>query len=206
MHGVDDGFDQNKYILGTETIRFNFSLTLSNFPIEIKIGTEGTSANKLGLAKNSTLLNRLSSAGLIHSKTWAYYQGWTGAETRHQLDGSLVFEGYDEVKKIGQNTTISFSNDDQCVSGLLVTIHDIKMNFLHGTNQSIFGSFAGSAMDACLVPNIPLLDLPVGLWNSFVKLSGVNVLGRSVGINAWGMLISGNKSLVFFYLTTGLVL
>lgn len=158
-----------------------------------------TPSNLLGLARNSTLLNRLSSAGLIASWSWGYYQGWTGAETQHQLDGSLVLGGYDEAKTTGKNTTLSFSDSENCVSGLLVTVRDIKMNLQNGTDLSIFGSSAGSAMSACLNPTYPLMSLPVDIWNSFVQFSEVDVLYRSWGINSWAMLISGNGSFVFFY-------
>lgn len=190
--------DHNNDLPGIETIRINSSLTLSNFPIGISKGSSAQS-NSLGLARNSTLLNRLSSAGLIASRTWGYYQGWTGAETQHQLDGSLVLGGYDEAKTIGKNTTLSFSDDNNCVSGLLVTVNDIKMNLLNGTDLSIIGPSAGTAMNACLNPASPLVSLPVDMWNSFVQFSGVNVLYRSSGINYWAMLISGNGSLVSLY-------
>ena len=189
-------------IPGIETMRINSSLTLSNFPIGIfsfGIARDSTPIQLLGLGRNSTLLNRLSSAGLIASRTWGYYQGWTGAETQHQLDGSLVLGGYDEAKTIGQSTNISFSDDINCPSGLLVTVRGIKMNLLNGTELSIFGSSAGSAMNACLRPSLPIMNFPAHVWDLFVQFTGVDVLGRSKGINFWAMLISGNGSLVSFY-------
>ena len=194
--------DHDNDLPGTETIRINSSLALSDFPVGImKIPYRDvirTPSNFFGLARNSTLLNRLSSAGLIASRTWGYYQGWTGAETQHQLDGSLVLGGYDEAKTTGKNTTLSFSDNKDCVSGLLVTVSDIKMNLQNVTDLSIFGSSAASAMSACLNPTYRLISLPLDIWNSFVQFSGVEVLYRSRGINSWAMLISGNGSLVSF--------
>lgn len=195
----DFDFGQYNYLLGTEMIRINSNLTLSNFPIGIGIRPVYQSKNSLGLARNSTLLNRLLSAGLINSRTWEYYSGWTDAETQHQLNGSVVLEGYDEAKKLGQNTTLIVSDVANCPTGLLVTVHDIELNLLDGRNLSLLGPSAGSAMNACVWPTSPVLGLPVEVWNSFVQFSGVNVLGRSVGINFWAMLISSNGSLVSFY-------
>ena len=188
-------FDENNYVLGTETIRINSSLTLSNYSIGVETEPEIGNRNSLGLARNSTFLNRLLSAGLINSKTWGYHAGWIGAETQHQLDGSLVLGGYDEAKKSGQNSIFSFSNVPDCLSGFLITIHDIEMNFLDGQNISLSDPSAGSAMNACLQPSLPLMNLPVNIWESFVQFSEVNVLGRT---NDWAMLISSNTSSVFF--------
>jgi hypothetical protein len=82
----------------------------------------------MGLGTNSTLLNALISAKAIASRTWGYSQGWTGAEAENQVDGSLVLGGYDAAKTKGNNVTVPFSNDPHCVSNLVVTISDIKMN------------------------------------------------------------------------------
>ena len=105
--------DKSDDFTGTETIRIGSSAPLSNFPIRSPPSLF-SAQNFLGLSKNSTLLNRLSAAGLIASRAWGYYQGWTGAETQHQLDGSLVLGGYDEAKTIGQNTSFSFGDADSC--------------------------------------------------------------------------------------------
>lgn len=190
-----DKFDK---LIGIETIRIGSSLPLSNFPVILSPSLLG-GQNILGLARNSTLLNRLSSDGLIASRAWGYYQGWTGAETQHQLDGSLVLGGYDEAKTIGKNASFFFGGEGTCNSGLSFTISDIKMNFLNGTHVSIIDPSPGSAMGACLSFSYPLVSLPVDMWNSFVQFSEVNVLGRALGANNEAMLISGNRSLVFPY-------
>ena len=202
LQSVDDVVtgpnDENNYMLGTETIRINSSLTLSNFSIGIETQPEIGNRNTLGLGENSKFLKRLLSAGLIYSRTWGYHAGWTGAETQHQSDGSLVLGGYDEAKKSGQNSTFSILRIPACPSGFLITLHDIEMNFLDGRNRSLLGPSAASAMNACLQPSYHIMNLPVQIWESFVQFSEVNVLGRTNGINDWAMLISSNKSSVFF--------
>lgn len=190
--------DKIEDLTGTETIRIGSSLHLSNFPIKISPSLF-SAQNFLGLSKNSTFLNRLSSAGFIASRAWGYYQGWTGAETQHQIDGSLVLGGYDEAQTIGKNITFSFGDAGSCNSGLSFIISDIKMNLLNGTDVSIFDSSPGAAMNACLSFSYPLMALPADMWNSFVRFSGVNVLGRALGANNEAMLISGNGSSVFSY-------
>lgn len=187
---------QTDDLTGTETIRIGSGLSLSNYPIIISPSLF-SAQNFLGLSKNSTFLNRLSSAGLIASRAWGYYQGWTGAETQHQLDGSLVLGGYDEAQTIGESNSFSFGNSASCDSGLFFTISDIKMNLLNGTDVSIFGSSPGSAMNACLSFSYPFVSLPVDMWNSFVRFSGVNVLGRALKASDGAMLISGDRSSVF---------
>ena len=190
--------DKIEDLTGTDTIRIGSSLPLSKFLITISPSLGGAQ-NLLGLSQNSTLLDRLSSAGLIASRAWGYYQGWTGAETQHQVDGSLILGGYDEAQTIGTNTTFSFGDAESCSSGLSFTISDIKMNLLNGTDVSIFGLSPGAAMNACLSFSYPLVALPADMWNSFVQFSGVNVLGRTLGANNEAMLISGNRSSVFSY-------
>ena len=184
-------------LAGTETIRIGSNLSLLNVPIQISSAL-ASAQNFLGLTKTSTFLNRLSSAGLIASRAFGFYQGWTGSETQHQVDGSLVFGGYDEAQTIGENMTFSFGTAGSCQSGFSFTISDIKMNFLNGTDVSIFDSSPGATMNACLSFSYPLMVLPAEMWNSFVRFSGVNVLGRAVGIHNDAILISGHESSVFF--------
>lgn len=164
-----------------------------NVPIQIS-SSLASAQNFLGLAKNSTVLNRLSWAGLIASRAWGYYQGWTGAETEHQRDGSLVLGGYDKAKTIGENTTFPiFDENRNCTSGLAFSVADIKMNFLNGTDVSILGPSPGAAINACLTTISPLISLPVDIFDSFVQFSEMNVLGQSYGIND-PVLISGSSS------------
>ena len=59
----------------------------------------------IGLGFNLTILNILKSAGHIGSRTWSLCWGLAGATAHAQVDGSLVFGGYDAGKVKGPNFT-----------------------------------------------------------------------------------------------------
>ena len=183
--------DHDQDLPGNDTVHLNSSLALTTFPLGIsRVKDTYGSMNSIGLGSNSTLLNALVSAGTIASKTWAFFQGWTGAESNQQMDGSLVLGGYDKAKVMGNNITLPFSESLNCISHLIVTITDIKMNLKNGSNPSILGPSAGSAFKACIKPDVHVTGLSSDIWSSFVGISGVHEIGRSDGINFWGMLIS----------------
>ena len=118
--------------------------------------------NTLGIGRNSTLLNTLFSAGAIASRTWSYWHGWAGAESQHQIDGNLTVGGYDAAKTLGTNVTLPFTNSEpeNCPSGYIVTITEIKMNLKNGSSPSILGaSNKGSAMRACVDGLFPTMML-----------------------------------------------
>ena len=149
--------------------------------------------NALVLGRNSTLLNALFSKGAISSRIYSYLQGWTGAEASQQRDGILTLGGYDAAKVAGDNITLPFSNDEDCSSeGYIVTVNDIQMNLKNGSNISILGPSAGSAMKACIVPGYTVLSLSEDIWNAFVKVSKITAATtiRSTGVHFWGMLIN----------------
>jgi len=56
---------------------------------------QGEGINTLGFGRNSTLLNALVASGALSSRSWGFWQGWTGAESKNQIDGNLIFSGYD---------------------------------------------------------------------------------------------------------------
>ena len=66
----------------------------------------------LGLGRNLTLLNALISAGVIASRTFLIFQGWTGSQTQYQTDVSLILGGYDSTKVTSNNITLSFALED----------------------------------------------------------------------------------------------
>lgn len=110
------------------------------------------------------------------------------------MDGNLVFGGYDAAKIAGNNITLPFITDSHCPEGYIVTISDIKMNLLNGSNPSILGPSAGSALRACIGPGYPLMSLSQDVWDAFVKVSGVREVGRSNQTNFFGMLIATDTS------------
>ena len=184
-----------KDVPGNDTVHLNSTFSLPTFPLGINRGPgELQSMNMVGLGVNSSLLNILLSAGAIASRTWALFHGWTGAESEHQMDGSLVLGGYDAAKLTGNNITLPFTEDQACATHLVVVITDIKMKLKNGSNTSILGSSAGSAIKACISPDYPIMSLGADIWKSFVNISNVTEMGRSFGINFYGMLISTNGS------------
>ena len=185
--------DHAKDVPGNDTFHLNSTFSLPTFPFGISRLPAG-SMNMIGLGTNSSLLNTLLSTGAIASRTWALFQGWTGAESEHQIDGSLVLGGYDTAKMTGSNTTIPFTQDQSCATHLVVVITDIKMNLKNGSNPSILGSSAGSAIKACIAPEFPIMSFSIDIWNSFKSVANVDDIGRSYGINFWGMIISANGS------------
>ena len=171
---------------GTDQLVPNSSLKLSNFPIGIeRINAPGFSL--IGLGSNSTFVRALFDAGAIASKTWSLAWGWTGATTAHQMDGNMVFGGYDAAKSTGPNVTSPFTSHFQCPSRLMVTITDIVLNLKNGSNPSILGTGHGSALRACVDPSYPLITIPLDVYTSFVDIGGGTFWNRSVGNAIWGM-------------------
>ncbi len=187
----DNGFTsgQDNDAWGTDTLLVNTTLSVPLFPLGIYRGSTG-SQNTLGLGRNSTILNALVSAGAIASRTFSIFQGWTGSQTEYQTDGSLIVGGYDSAKITGNNITLPFTVEDNCNSGLIISVTDINMNLINGSNVSVIGQSQGSAMRACIEPNYSPITLPEEIWWAFTNVTGVAETGRSVSpINLWGMTI-----------------
>ena len=143
----------------------------------------------LGLGRNSTLLNTLSSVGIIASRMYGYFQGWTGAYAEYQTDGNLVLGGYDAAKVSGNNITLLFAPSADCKCGYFITVTDLKMNLRNGSNISIIGQSAGSALEACVDGAGPIM-VTEDIWWAFTNVTGVREIGRSISsLNFWTMLI-----------------
>ncbi|KAM0193010.1 hypothetical protein ACHAPI_007959 [Fusarium lateritium] len=126
-----------------DKVKLEGSVALQDFPFGIPTSEwddEPSTLSPLGLGRNSTYLNALRTAGKITSRVWSIF--WGRMWTRNDLDGSLVLGGYDEKKVTGENYTAplvfgNFDAKDGCWTGMRVTVTDIKINFLGGTNASI---------------------------------------------------------------------
>ena len=138
-----------KDVFGRDTVAVNASLRLDSYPIGIT-RVDGEELNVMGFGINSTLLTALSTAGLLASKTWGYFHGWTGADPTTQLDGNLVLGGYDKAKISGTNLTLPLSHEKNCVSGLLITVSDVVLNLKNGSEASIMGGSKGRALRGCV--------------------------------------------------------
>jgi hypothetical protein len=150
--------------------------------------------NSLGFGMQSTILNGLSNAGLIASRTFSMFFGLTGASKDHQMDGSLVIGGYDAAKIAGQNYTLPLIYTTACPTGLLTVVTDISMNFENGTSQSITGAAQGFALQMCIQPGYPLITIPSDIWSNFQRYATGTYLGRSFGINLFGELYAADNA------------
>lgn len=194
LHLAEESLPQHSNdVYGTDTLKLNSSLSHADFPFGVNRG-KVDNVNALGVGRNSTLLNTLVSRGNIASRTYSFWEGWTGAESRHQMDGSLVLGGYDAAKISGNNITLPFSTDSVCLEGYIATISDIKMAFPNGSSPSILGSSARSPLRACIGPGYPIMTLPQDIWQAFVEASGVTEVGRSLQTDFLGMLIAADTS------------
>ncbi|KAF6222241.1 hypothetical protein HO133_001327 [Letharia lupina] len=184
--------DQDNDTWGSDTLLVNTTLSVPDFPLGIFRGSRDYQ-NTLGLGRNSTLLNALVSAEAIASRTFSIFQGWTGAQTQYQTDGSLILGGYDSAKITGKNITLPLTVEEDCINGLLISVTDINMNLNNGSNISIIGKSRGSAMRACIEPDYSPMTLSEDIWWAFTNVTGVAETGRSVSpINLWGMMIPTN--------------
>ena len=178
---------------GTDTLDVNSSLSLPSFPIGVN-SEDGDLFNSLGLGRNSTFLNAMVAKKVISSRTYSFWQGWTGSSANHQLDGSLTFGGYDAAKIADKNITLAMTDDVDCLPGTLVYITAITLGFPNGTTASIMGPSRANTMRACISAPYPIMSLPADIWDAFVNATGVVLpvdgIGRSGGINFLGMRIS----------------
>ncbi|KAH8909281.1 acid protease [Coniochaeta sp. PMI_546] len=174
----------------SDTIKLNDNHSLTNFPMGIALsgwGEQGYHPQMaIGMGANSTMLNMLKSTGRIASRVFGIFWGRTGATSRTQLDGSMVFGGYDRAKVIGQPYT-QFMIDDRsvCSTGMAVTITDLVLNFANGSNVSLFPGAKTSSIAACLVPDYPvLMTMPLDPYFNNIRIhTGASMSGRSFGID-----------------------
>ena len=143
----------------------------------------------VGLGVNSTLLSALEAAGKISSKSWSWWWGQTGATEDVQMDGSIVFGGYDKAKTVGDRYTQKLTtNALGCPSGMSVSLTDVVLNFPNGTQSSMLSP---NQLSACLQPDFTyLISLPESpYYDNFEDLTQTSNLGRAGGhgLGAAGM-------------------
>ncbi|KKA17825.1 hypothetical protein T310_8237 [Rasamsonia emersonii CBS 393.64] len=176
-----------------DSLTFNSNLTLENFPLGIPRVDWGGFYDPqmvLGMGPNSTILNALKAAGKVSSRTWSFFWGLTGATPNVQMPGSFVLGGYDRAKVTGNNHTQALSSlKPTCKTGMLVTIVDMQLNFPNGTSPSLFNGTLSAAMSACIQPDFPvIMTMPYDPYYAyFMELAGGTFLGRSLGVNYYGM-------------------
>lgn len=144
----------------------------------------------LGLGRNSTFLESLFVANRIASRTWSLFWGLEGGDNASTMDGSLTLGGYDKAKTMGPNSTQSLSSladTSQCPSSFIVFLADILIKHSNGTSTSLFGNAKGTALRACIKPDIPLITFPSDIWNAFSAAIGGTYIGPSRSYKLWGM-------------------
>ncbi|KAB8349635.1 hypothetical protein FH972_023654 [Carpinus fangiana] len=187
----NDGQPQNTW--ATDQLQVNSSISLPSYLIAEtpSSGNSFPADNLIGLGANSSFLAAMHSAGNIASRTWSMFYGLTGGYPETQMDGSLVFGGFDRAKVTGDNYTASISTLDlpSCPSGMLVTISSLALNFPNGSSPNLFTK-QSDAIAACIDPNYPtLMSLPADpYWDNFDDLTYTSSIGRSRGLNLDGML------------------
>lgn len=180
----------NNDTFGTDSLAVNSTLSLKDFDLGVNTGVID-SYNMLGLGHNSTLLDSLLASKAVSSRTYSYWEGWSGAEAQHQMDGIMTFGGYDEAKISSPNITIPITSidPDTCRTGYIVTITDVKVT-VNGSPKSLFGGSLATAFRSCIDEGFAVSSIPSDIWESFVDTTGVTETGhRSTGFNFWGTLI-----------------
>lgn len=166
---------------------------MADFPLGLAgndFGGTFNTQNVFGLGSNSTILNTLVSMEKIASRSWSWWWGQTGATDEAQMDGSIVFGGYDKAKTLEEPHSYEFGAFAlDCQSGMHVTITDLVLTFPNGSTTSILYP---NQLSGCLQPDFPpLMTLPnAPYFENFERFTQTRNIGRGGGngIGARGML------------------
>ncbi|KAG4279220.1 hypothetical protein FPRO04_05761 [Fusarium proliferatum] len=178
-----------------DTFNLEGSANLDDFPFGIptsKWDDTYSTLSPLGLGRNSTYLNALRKAGKIGSRVWSIF--WGRMWIKEPLNGLMILGGYDEKKVTGANYTAplvygDFDGSDGCWTGMKVTLTDIQINYVGGTNASIFPK--GTTLQCCIDPaNHLLLEAPTPYIRNFESISGLKTNYSSSGLH-WNALQTG---------------
>lgn len=183
----------------TENFTITSNVSLPKFPI----GVPPVNINDfnyepqpaLGLGLDSTLLNSLKNGGFVGARVWSFFNGLTGATSNTQMDGSLVFGGYDAGKVSGSGSNFTISRVGQC--DYAVNIEDLLIDFPNGTSASLFSGSRSKLLSACIDPSYPvLMTMPRDNYVAFEQLTGMGCEYRSFGIDYWGMACQVNQPIL----------
>lgn len=182
-----------------DTLTLNSNTTLSNFPMGIALNNWGEQGYHpqvaIGMGTNSTFLTYLRSSKTIGSRTFGMFWGRQVVNVNTQLDGSIVFGGYDRAKVTGRPLKQPLTtNRSVCPTGMLVTIVDLILNFPNGTNASLFSPSKSTSISACIVPDYPvLMTLPLDpYFQNFRNRRKATIPSRSLGLNFFAMRYADN--------------
>jgi hypothetical protein len=157
--------------------------------------------NALGLGQNSSIFQALLSTKQIASRSWSMFWGLEGPNKHSQLDGSFVLGGFDQAKVSGPNYTQALStNDNNCDTKMLVTISDLVLNFVNGSDVSLFNGTRNTALQACVDPSYPgLMTLPEQYFKVFQNFTNQPNRGfnRTFGLPFYTMVYNDTLSNVY---------
>jgi hypothetical protein len=189
-------FNVTADIFGLETLQLNSSVSTTKFPIHIPRNRNILDMNSIGLGRNSTILNALFNSGVIASRSWSVFGGLMGADSIHQMDGNLVFGGYDTAKFTGDNYTERIVDNRACPTSLVATVVDISI-MASGQPLSLLGQQLGSAVRFCVDPAYPIITIPEDAGSIFRDNSTTaQELGRAFGLNLFGLLYDADSAYV----------
>jgi hypothetical protein len=109
------------------------------------------------------------------------------------MDGNLVLGGYDAAKFTGDNYTEKILSNSACPTSLVVIVTDIEIESA-GQRVSLLGEQLGNAVRFCIDLSYPIITLPEAAGDIFRDRSTVvDKLGRSLGLNLWGLLFAADS-------------
>ncbi|KAI0509508.1 hypothetical protein F5B22DRAFT_648933 [Xylaria bambusicola] len=148
----------------------------------------------LGLGSNSTVLPALKDGKHSNSRVWIVFYGLTGADDNAQLDGILVFGGYDEAKVAGQPYTQDLEIRPDCPTGMLLAIDDIILHFPNGTIASMVTP-SGGGFSSYITPGNPgLMSLHYDpYFQEFEQITETTISYRTFGLEYYTMLYSDDS-------------
>lgn len=183
---------------GTDHVADTLSLaentTLLEFPLNIAQSAWDEQAYlpmmALGLGTNSTILNVLKSSGRIVSRSFSFFFGSWGWNSR--MNGRFTIGGYDAGRVTGKGSEHSLAlPSSPCPSRMVVSVTGMELEFPNGTSASIMGSSDSSALSVCLYPSVPtMMRMPLEpYFYNFMRATDNSIyrMDRTEGIYYWNM-------------------
>ncbi|KAK3363686.1 hypothetical protein B0T25DRAFT_492668 [Lasiosphaeria hispida] len=170
------------------------------------------SKTRTGVGTNSTFMSALVNLGKIATRAWSIFWGCQGATRNTQLDGSMVFGGYDRAKVTGIPLTQQLApqqwdgDNMKCLTGMTVYISDLILNFGNNIDVSLFSNDIidsefpyqelAHKFPAYMIPNAPyLIMLPLyPYFKNFHHYISIFINKCSLSINFYMIYCSLNNT------------
>lgn len=101
--------DLTEHTLVSDVLYINQDTSLLDFPIDVNLAS-ASRRNMLGVGISSATLSYLKRSTKIKSSVWSYWDGLYGLADSDNMDGPVVFGGYDLAKISGPAFTCTQSN------------------------------------------------------------------------------------------------